>query len=656
MNRTYTVIIQSQRTMESFSQYQLLFADAVRSGRIGVCKWIESGTTVETALPELSSLTDDKQEWRAVIVRYADGDCMEAYGTAARNPYDFEINRDGEEQRGESPVPLVRLTQMLGGVPPREIQFRTEVVREAHKAPRTVYVPIEDGERERVYRELVRKYRFDGKLPASVLLVTVRDSGYRDEERLDRSWEPHRESESSEFWKRNHFPSGCRFLVYDFKAQGPIQREADSFGFWYAVMLLSTNEWDSGTIQAYRLYTVRTVMDRPAMTQAFQDLADRLRDAKRSLERSIRQDIEDGIYGEEPLPEYRMEVSVPVRSPDLEACLPSSGPFRLLSAGVATDVANWTGQRKKAEETLEASVRSAGRALDQTADRLRDTYTLTEDMVTPLNPYQEEDIRRELEECYSEVVELQGKLPDEDVSRDEGLQEAARSVWEYLLGRVERLAALAGPALAAVLLALAAAPAVVERIADKTGSAAVIAAAVGGIVLCALLAAALALLWQKLRLDRLIRRYVRLLKEAFNELTEQAGDYSTYMSRIGSHQRGSSYLDVSTRKKGRSGAEHSMKYRHITAINLLLGKLRKWGKAYRLEVDYTTPRPENPAQAVEVDVTAAPMDNRAYAFDAQTVYPVAVNRSGMWMESPYPFAGRIEIVREELYDDDDGHK
>lgn len=642
--------------MESFSQYQPLFADAVRSGKVGVCKWIESGTTVETALPELASLTDDKQEWRAIIVRYADGDSMEAYAAAPHNPYDFEINQDGTEQRGESPVPLVRLTQMLGGIPPQEIRFRTEVVREAHKAPRTVYVPVEDGERDRVYRELVRKYRFDGKLPASVLLITVRDSSYRDEERTDRSWEPHRESESSEFWKRNHFPSVCRFLVYDFKAQGPIQREADNFGFWYAVMLLSINEWDSSTIQAYRLYTVRTVVDRPAMTQAFQGLADRLRDAKRSIERSIRQDIEDGIYEEEPLPEYRMEVSVPIRRPDLEACLPSARPYKLLSSGVATDIANWTGQRRTAEETLEASIRSAGRALDQTADKLRDTYTLTEDMVTPLNPYQEEDIRRELDECYNEVVELQGKLPDEDASRDEQLQEAAGSVWEYLLGRVERIAALVGLALAAGLVVLAAAPAVVERIVDRTGSAAVIAAVTGGIAVCALLAAVLVLLWQRFRLDRLIRKYVRLLKEAFNELTEQAGDYSTYMSRIGSHQRGSSYLDVSTRKKGRTSAEHNMKYRHITAINILLSKLRKWGKAYRLEVDYTTPRPENPVQAVEVDVTVAPMDNKVYAFDTQTVYPVAINHSGMSMESPYPFAGRIEIVREELYDDDDGHK
>lgn len=652
MIRTYSVIIQSQRTLESFSQYQPLFADAVRSGKIGVCKWIESGTTVDTALPELASLTDDKQEWRAIIVRYADNDCMDAFESVPYNPYDFVINRDGTEQRDESPIPLVRLTQMLGGIPPLEIKFKTEIIKEEYKAARTVYVPIEDEQREQTYRNLVRKYQFDGKLPSSILIVSVRDCSYQDEERSDQSWVPHKESESSEFWKRNHFPSVCRFMVYDFKAQGPIQREADNFGFWYAVMLLSTNEWDSGTIQAYRLYTLRTVMDRPAMTQVFQELADRLRDAKHSIERSIRQDIEDGIYEEEPLPEYRLEVSVPVKRPNMEECLPATRPFRILSSGVASDIANWSGQRKAAEKTLETAVRSAGRALDQTADKLRDTCTLTEDMITPLNPYQEEDIRRELDEYYSTIVKLQGKLPDEDAGKDEQLQVAASSVRTYLFGRVERGAALVGIVLAAVLLCLAEAPAIVIRIMDKIGSIPVIAALAGGSVLCILLTATVVLLWQKLRLNRLIRKYNLLLKEAFNELTEQAGDYSTYMSSIGSHQRGNSYLDLSIRKRGRSSAEHNMKYRHISAINILLGKLRKWSKAYRLEVDYTTPRPENPVQQTAVDVTVAPVNNKAYAFDAQTLYPVAINSSGMTMESPYPFASRIEIVREELYDDE----
>lgn len=646
---TYSVIIQNQKTLESFSEYQQLFAAAVKSGKIGVCKWIESGTTVDTALPELASLTNDKQEWRAIIVRYADDDCMDAFESTSRNPYDFVINQGRTEWEGESPIPLVRLAQMLGGVPPLEIKFRTEVIKEEYKAPRTVYVPVEDVQREQAYRNLVRKYRFDGKLPTSILIVTVRDSIYQDEERFDQVWVPHKESESSEFWKRNHFPSVCRFMAYDFQAEGPIQKEADNFGFWYAVMLLSINEWDSSTIQAYRLYSLRTVMNRSAMTQKFQELVDRLRDAKRCIERSIRQDIEDEICEEEELPEYGIEVSVPIKRPRMDECLPAVWSFKLLSRGVESDIAKWSLQRGRAEETLKNSVRSAERSLDQTADKMRDSCTLTENLVIPLNKYQEEDLRRELDESYNSIVKIQGELLDEDVGKDEQLQKSASSVRTYLLGRVEGGAALIGVILAMFLLGLAAVPAIIDRVISKTGSALAITAVVGGSVLCVLLATACILLLQKIKLDSLIRKYNRLLKTSFNKLTERAGDYSTYMSQIGSHQRGSSYLALSDRKKGRSGTKHDLKYRHIAAINALLNKLRKWSTAYRLDVDYVSPRPEI---RVEVDVAVAPVDNKAYAFDAQTLYPVAINSSGMSMESPYPFASRIEIVREELYGDE----
>ncbi len=634
--------------MESFSQYQQLFAGAVKNNQVGVCKWIESGTTVDTALPELASLTDDKQEWRAIIVRYADNDRMAVFESNPRNPYDFVINQGRTEWDGESPIPLVRLTQMLGGIPPLEVKFRTEIIREEFKAPRTVYVPIENERREQMYRDLARKYRFDGKLPSSILLVTVRDSGYQDEEQFDQAWTAHKESESSEFWRRNQFPSICRFMTYDFRAQGPIQREADDFGFWYAVMLLSTNEWDSSTIQAYRLYSLRMVMDRPAMTQAFQDLADRLRSAKHCIERSIRWDVENEICEEKALPEYRIEVSVPVRRPKMDECLPVARSFKLLSSGVASDTASWSQQRRQAEETLANSVRSAERALDQTADKMRGVCAFTEDLVVPLNKYQEEDIQRELDGFYNTIVNIQGKLPDEDVGKDEELQKAALSVRSYLLGRVEKGPALMGVVLAGVSLGLPAAPAVIDCAANGYGTASAIAAVVGGSVLCVLLAAGAVLLSQKIKLDGLIGKYNRRLKGAFNQLTERAGDYSTYMSRIRSHQRGSSYLDFSNRKKYRSDAEHSLKYRHIMAIDQLLGKLRRWSKAYRLDVDYSSPRSES---QMDVNIAVPPADNELYAFDTRMTYSVAINNSGMVMESPYPFASRIEIVRKELYDD-----
>lgn len=644
---TYSVIIQNQKTLESYSQYQPLFAEAVRSNAIGVCKWIESGTTIDTALPELASLTDDKQEWRAVIVRYEDDDRMAAFESDPRNPYDFSVNQDADDGTLESPVPLVRLTQMLGGVPPLEVEFEVKTIKEEHKAPRTVYIPVKDERKEEEHRRLERKYRFDGRPPSSILIVTAR-SGVRDEENIEGVWTHHKESESSEFWKRNHFPSICRFLVCDFTAQGPIQKEADDFGFWYSIMLLSINEWDSSTIQAYRLYSLKAVMNRPAMTEAFQSLADRLRDAKRWLERSIRRDVEGRVCEETQLPEYRLEVSVAVNRPKAEEHLPRKNSFKVLSAGALSDVSIWSRQRQAAEEELTACVRSAERTLDQTADKMRGGCVFTQDEVTPLNRYQEEDIQRELGEIYKNVVNIQGKLPREDLSENDELRQAASRVRGYLLGRVMKEPAFIAVALAAVLLILAALPAAAEYLVDGSGSPAAIVYFVAGSVFLVLLAAVGTLLLQKLRLNLLITEYDRLLKSAFNQLIERAGDYSDYMSAIASHARGSSYLSHSNRKKYHLSMEHSAKYTHIKAINTLLDKLGKWSRAYRLDVDFTSKRTE---LRVEVDTTVAPAENKLYAFDMNAPYAVSINRSGMTMESPYRFASRIEIIREELYDD-----
>lgn len=646
---TYSVIIQNQKTMDFFSQYQPLFADAISSNRIGVCKWTESGTTIGTALPELGSLTDDKKEWRAIIVRYVDDSSMDAFESDPCNPYDFAINKDSADTVDESPVPLIRLTQMLGGVPPLEVRFKAEIVREEHKAPKMVYFPIKDSAREQNYKALVNKYRFNGKLPTIILIITVRNKRYQEEENIGRAWLSHKESDSSEFWKRNHFPSICRFMVYDFEAQGPVQKEADDFGFWYSVMLMSINEWDSSTLQAYRLYSLGVVLDRNAMTESFQTLTNRLRDAKHTLEKSIRKDIENQICEEEELPEYCVDVPVVLKLPKSKEYSVKWQSFQFFSRGSASDAAIWSHQRKKAEEELAASIRTAERALDQSADKIRENCSFTEEEVQPLNKYQEEDLLRETNELYHRIVHIQGKLPEENISSDEDVQEAAGNVQKYLLGRVKKEPAVLALVLAAFLIVLCMLPAIIRHFKYGGGSAETLAyIAVGSILLVAVFGTG-TLLVQKMKLDSLIRKYNQYLKNKFNQLVERAGDYSIYMSSIASHSRGCSYRNISTQKKNYSNSEHNSKYRHIKAINVLLGKLGIWSKAYHLNVDFSSRRPD---VRMEIDTSVSPSENKLYAFEAGTPCLVAVNGSGMTMESPYDFAARIEIVREELYDDE----
>ena len=130
----YSVLIQNKKTIESFQKYHPLFLEALNNEQIGLCRWIESGTTVETALPELLDLIDDKREWKAVIVRLADESAMAQYPSTPLNPYDFRYYQQEDLPYDESPIPLVRLTHILGQIPGPEIEYVKKVEQERGKA------------------------------------------------------------------------------------------------------------------------------------------------------------------------------------------------------------------------------------------------------------------------------------------------------------------------------------------------------------------------------------------------------------------------------------------------------------------------------------------------------------------------------------------
>ena len=647
----YSVLIQNSKTIDSFLRYRPFFAEALTAGQIGICRWNEFGRTIETALPELSSLTDDKEEWRAIIVRHTDDHDMSAFESADNNPYDFEVNRDlpGFE---ENEVPLVRLTQMLGGVPPVEVSFEAEVIQEEHMQPRTVYHPVKNAELIRQRDALAEFYEFDGRKPSSILIISMRRKPDQDEKlahEADQAWKKRKESWSSEFWKRNQYPSACRFLVYDYEFHGPVQREADDFNFWLSVLLLSLNKVDASTLQAYRLYTVRTILDKDAMKRVFQEQADLLRDSKKVIQKEIRKQIEGRLVFEEELPDYRLDVPVVLNLPkrgDIEVS-PRSFPF--LSEGQLADFSVWRTEKNRIEEHLVRSVRSANRSLDQTAARMRNNLDIDEAEAEPLNRYQVEDLTRETDQLYRDIVKMQGSLPTEDVSADPKIVQVTNEIQDELSKRVMKGPVLFVGVMTAVLLVMAAFPAVIRLVNGTenrlTGILIMIifgaaAAAIDAIIILAL---------QKHYLNKLILRYDQIIADAFNEREDDADQYTKYLSSIASHSRGIAHLDMSSRLQITEEEQKDDRFVHIRAINAFLGRLKQWGKAQHLNLDLESRRPDS---RITVDTTVSPADNKLYVFEAGKYSPVEINHSGLTMQSPYSFTKKIEILREELYDDE----
>ena len=543
---------------------------------------------------------------------------------------------------------MIRLTHMLGGLPPIEKKFAGRIIEEPFKEPRLVYEPVAEDERFRAYDELRKVYEFDGVLPSSIILIAIR-LPWDEEEEFSRTWKEHVESNSSEFWKRNRYPSACRFLVFDFVRQGPVRREADMFRFWLTVMMLSTNKIDSSTLQAYRLYRVNTLIDRDCMADTFQRAVNRISSARAVIKSDIRKESRGFINSEPKLPDYAVEIPVYFDLPKTAKCTVKPSTFRMISQSPMADIAMWEDAKKHAEDALVRSVRIADRALDQTANRMKDTYLYDESEVVRMDKYQREDLELETDELYKNIIDIQGRLPTSKISTDEETEARAGKVREYLRGRVTPKPVLLTYITGIVLILLAQIPAVIQHFIGEQISWALVGLEVLVFVMVILLSGGITLLFQKKRLDGLVGDYNRKMQAAFGRIQLNAGEYSDYLSAIASHSRGRSYLDISAKKSRSAASAGVMRYKHLAAVDLFLERLRTWGDAYHLDVDYEKPEIND---EIIPDVMVPPSENMLYSLETGNMYDIEVNKSGMKINTPFAFISKLELIREELYDDD----
>lgn len=644
----YSVIIQTKETMEKFSTYRPLFIEAINNNSIGFCTWHDQELKIDDALPGIRELTDDKKEWRAIVVRMKKERQNSAVSVSPQNPYDFFNCDNVENELEESNVPLIRLTHMLGGIPVIEKEFTSILVEEEHMEPRVIYEPVDDSDRQEAFRRLQDKYEFDGVLPSSILILTIREP-WHSEEDTSKEWIHRYESQSSDFWRRNRYPSICRFMVFDVPKQGPVKREEALFRFWITVLLIATNEIDSASLQAYRLYRANTYVDADAMSEIFQQAVNRLASVKASIKMAINREIRGITNIGETLPNYRIDIPVVFDIPKGTKCTVKANHFNLISSNVVADINAWNEEKKIAEDSLIRSVRIADRALDQTANRMKDSYTYDEDEVVRLDKYQKEDLIQETDLLYRDIIDLQGKLPTSNVTSDEGIEEISNEVRTYLRGRVTIKPIIYTFLFGMLVALLMQVPTIFEYIQGRAISWVLMLAEVISVAVVMIACGGVTLLLQKRRLTKLIEAFNKKMKNAFNRLQTNAKGYSQYLTAVASHSRGRSYLSQSEKKNQSITNTRTMQYKHIGAIDLLLSRMQVWSKAFHLNVDYQKPVIYD---GVNVDVMVPPTESILYSFETGQNCEVEMNKSGMKITSPYTFINKFELVREELYDDD----
>lgn len=646
----YSVLIQNKKTLESFQEFHPLFLEVLKKDA-ACCRWLESGTTIDTALPELGSLTEDKEEWRAIIIRMEDGEGMQRFDTAPGNPYDFLVNREGADRTKESPVPLIHLTHMLGGVPAPELEYESRKVEEKNREPRIVYIPRRSIEKEMDYAALSRKYEFDGKLPCEILLLTLR--------RTDReprggsakaAWENRMEGRSSEFWSRNNYPALCRFLVYDYVNEGAVQREADLFNFWMCALLLAVNNVDPSSLQAYRLYRIQAGLDRRKMSESFAYRTACLTGAENLIREQIRQDMEQKLIIHREKPEYAMSIPVRVDFPHTADIRVSQKEFPLCARSDRADRDRWNGLCAGAEYALDGTFRRAERALDESADQIRFAGRMSEEEVKPLDRFQERDMQEELYGTYERIIRTQGALPGARMEKRQRLSQLSGQVKQAMKSRLDMACAGQSLLLLAGLLLLSFLPTIFFAVRSSISESSIGRLAPFALFLLAGFAVTelLVLAVQKKAFSRQIEQYNEELENHVHDLTQNMALYTDFVSDMVSYSRGCSYLDILKKRNYAAENSYSALEQHLRAAASLLGRIARWGRACYLQMDGA----EGAEERLVLDTEIPPQYNPMYTFETGKEYQVPLNESGERVISPFGFVRKLEIIREELYEDE----
>ena len=318
------LIIDNRKTYENFEAYRFIFQPYIAAGKMAICLWNEDGDRVETALPRLKELTRDRDTWRAIVVN-PDG-FNEEYQKVMRsqNPFDYsEI--DKEDGPHESPIPLVRLTHILGGypsTPPKTFEeafecyeksenddwddgwnddWSSQTFEHALKSQTLRHDELTEEDREKYtlksiyietrhhedilkgYQELAQKYDSLISKPCEILLTGLRHYYPNDKLRLEEVWKKPHESASSAFCERNKYPGNCRFLFAEPTHYDETHLQKLYAEFWLSVLTLALNRVPSATLQAYRLYRLGIDIDLRKLDDALNTQLDKLESVKQYL-------------------------------------------------------------------------------------------------------------------------------------------------------------------------------------------------------------------------------------------------------------------------------------------------------------------------------------------------------------------------------------
>lgn len=654
-----TVIITTDTSDAFLREYQSLFFPFEQSGEIAICHWNRQGSDFRTALPELHNIVRTSPKWRALVVLPLEEDTQlrDEYPTLPENPYDFVCNASRDSQRvEESGVPLIRLAQMLGGVPKPVYDFEdcmapvdTEQANGKRFCRQTVLnTRQEDLEQDRrTWVDLEEKYAFTGEKPVELWMLAAcrRQAAARSPLPEDMPAPPREDAlEQVPFAVRNGYPACTRFMKMECTGQGHAHYRMDEMRFWMAVLTLALNDYDSGRLRGGELYQVHNDFDVDLYQQLLSDYYNRLGRIRSDVERRENLLHQKQDEARAPtMPAYSFTVSVEQTTLNDTGLYVDDSSVGLSSDCPQPELKWWRGQMEASRKALARVIAAPRRSLDRACAYARRNAQIEPAQVVQMDRYQQDELENILNE---EEIQLFGidafdALPVKEFYRRRNVSD--RDVRGEMNRRMSRNLTIGAGVLALLVYLAGFVPELVHLLlrGEPVGEMLyVLATHLLGLFLTGLITLLVFRYW----LHREVKEYNHTMQWIVLKIATSCNFFSDYLSRVSSYMRGRSINTVLRSRDQRLSEEGARLERHLLAIQKNSQRAADWIENFGLEIL----QDENRGQVEYFNSDIPPEKNEVYDLRASTTEQ-AVDSDGQRVRVPYPFVKPVDFKREERF-------
>jgi hypothetical protein len=656
----------------------MFFNPFISKGDISFCNWFESGKDLMTSSPDIYTLLRGRENWRAVILYIPpeQEDLKTMEDDAHSNPFDFSRTTSIGERIKESEIPLVRFTHMLVGFPPLGVKgFEEQYTYHDKDRNKDVYISkselsdLEFAELQEEYgngihvspvalsysaddmrkhQEISKKYELLETPPKEILLIALRKKRKENEHRFVRkSWENNLESNSSEFWSRNNYPTICKFLVFDIVNEQHSAYYRELFKFWMAVLSISINSVPPSALQSYRLYNFDIDIEVKSLTRDLNRHANMLYHNLKNIDNFLSRTR----FGElDSAPVFIREEAIPISLETYDSSLFTidKKDFPMVKSKKSSEIIQLANRMDLVDASIKRTLKKNRRILDQATRSIRLKADGFFGLEHSLDEYQIEDLRQEIRSLENSIYNQEMRYIFDPEIFKKKISEKYKTLRSELTARYSRgvLLKIGGIIGLAFFMGFIPFLAGSFRIGMTNAIYGVILAT--GAILAAMSGGIIALLVMRSSLHRKISEVNSGLREEYLTTVDKCQKFGDYLADILSYLKAQSILFNYTEKE-KSESSLIRKYlQHKSAHKKIFDHendiLESFGNHIEGAIADDTP--------VQFDPESPPAQNSYYNLEyAPETELLDFNDTGEKLTSPYSFTRKLRIERESIFEE-----